>query len=81
LKGCWRHPYNLDGDNLRFHLNGDLGFSRGDRTENLRRAPEVPRLFNDAGTIVLVPVISPFRSDRKRAPARSLTPTDSSRST
>src|SRR5262249_34401766 len=62
-----RHVYSLDGDNLRFGLNRDLSFSRGDRSENLRRAAEVARLFNDAGTIALVPVISPFREDRERA--------------
>jgi bifunctional enzyme CysN/CysC len=61
------HVYSLDGDNLRFGLNRDLGFSRNDRSENLRRAAEVARLFNDAGTIALVPVISPFREDRERA--------------
>ena len=64
-----RHVYVLDGDNLRFGLNRDLTFSRGDRSENIRRAAEVARLFNDAGTIVLVPIISPFRDDRDRARA------------
>ena len=64
-----RHVYVLDGDNLRFGLNRDLTFSRGDRSENIRRAAEVARLFNDAGTIVLVPIISPFREDRDRARA------------
>jgi len=63
------HVYVLDGDNLRFGLNRDLTFSRGDRSENIRRAAEVARLFNDAGTIVLVPIISPFRDDRDRARA------------
>jgi bifunctional enzyme CysN/CysC len=62
-----RHAYSLDGDNLRFGLNRDLTFSRPDRSENLRRAAEVARLFNDAGTIALVPVIAPFREDRERA--------------
>ncbi len=62
-----RHVYVLDGDNLRFGLNRDLAFSKSDRAENIRRAAEVARLFNDAGTIVLVPVISPFREDRERA--------------
>jgi bifunctional enzyme CysN/CysC len=62
-----RHVYVLDGDNLRFGLNRDLTFSRSDRSENIRRAAEVARLFNDAGTIVLVPIISPFREDRDRA--------------
>ena len=64
-----RHVYVLDGDNLRFGLNRDLGFSPGDRSENIRRAAEVARLFNDAGTVVVVPIISPFRDDRERARA------------
>jgi adenylyl-sulfate kinase len=62
-----RHVYVLDGDNLRFGLNRDLTFSRADRAENIRRAAEVARLFNDAGTIVVVPIISPFKDDRDRA--------------
>ncbi len=57
----------LDGDNLRFGLNRDLAFSKDDRRENIRRIAEVARLFNDAGLIVLVPVISPFADDRERA--------------
>ena len=64
-----RHVYVLDGDNLRLGLNRDLTFSKGDRSENIRRAAEVARLFNDAGTIVLVPIISPFREDRALARA------------
>jgi bifunctional enzyme CysN/CysC len=67
LHAAGRHVYVLDGDNLRLGLNRDLAFSAGDRTENIRRAAEVARLFNDAGTIVLVPVISPFRADREAA--------------
>jgi bifunctional enzyme CysN/CysC len=62
-----RHVYVLDGDNLRFGLNRDLTFSKEDRTENIRRIAEVAKLFNDAGLIVLVPVISPFRKDREDA--------------
>ena len=62
-----RHAYVLDGDNLRLGLNRDLSFSKAERTENIRRAAEVARLFNDAGTIVLVPVISPFKDDREHA--------------
>ncbi len=62
-----RHVYVLDGDNLRFGLNRDLSFSKEDRSENIRRIAEVARLFNDAGAVVLVPVISPFREDRERA--------------
>jgi adenylyl-sulfate kinase len=65
-----RHAaYLLDGDNLRHGLNGDLGFSAGDREENVRRASEVARLFADAGTIALVPLISPYRAGRERARA------------
>ena len=64
-----RPAYLLDGDNLRHGLNADLGFSAGDRTENIRRVGEVARLFADAGVIALVPVISPYRADRTRARA------------
>jgi bifunctional enzyme CysN/CysC len=67
LHAAGRHTYVLDGDNVRYGLNRDLGFSKADRTENIRRVSEVARLFNDAGTIVLVPVISPFREDREAA--------------
>ncbi|TMD02506.1 MAG: sulfate adenylyltransferase subunit CysN, partial [Chloroflexi bacterium] len=67
LYAAGHHVYVLDGDNLRFGLNRDLSFSKADRTENIRRAAEVARLFNDAGTIVLVPVISPFKQDRQDA--------------
>lgn len=59
------HTYALDGDNLRFGLNRDLGFSDADRVENVRRAGEVARLMLDAGLIVLCAFISPFRADRK----------------
>ena len=59
--------YSLDGDNVRFGLNRDLGFSKDDRKENIRRISEVANLFNDAGLIVLVPVISPFHDDRDTA--------------
>lgn len=62
-----RPTYLLDGDNLRHGLNGDLGFTAEDRTENVRRASEVARLFADAGVISLVPLISPYRADRDRA--------------
>lgn len=57
--------YVLDGDNIRFGLNRDLGFSPADRTENIRRIGEVCRLFNDAGLIVLTAFISPYRTDRQ----------------
>ncbi len=62
-----RPAYLLDGDNLRHGLNGDLGFSAADRTENVRRVGEVARLFADAGVVALVPLISPYRADRDRA--------------
>ena len=61
--------YVLDGDNLRHGLNGDLGFSAADRTENVRRVGEVARLLADAGVVALVPLISPYRADRDRARA------------
>ena len=59
-----RPAYILDGDNLRIGLNADLGFSDDDRRENVRRVGEVARLMADAGVVVLVPVISPFRDAR-----------------
>ena len=59
--------YDLDGDNLRHGLNGDLGFSADDRAENIRRVGEVARLFADAGLIAVVPVISPYRAGRDHA--------------
>lgn len=62
-----RQVYALDGDNLRQGLNSDLGFSAGDRSENIRRAAEVARLFADAGFIVVVALISPLQADRQRA--------------
>jgi len=73
LHHAGRHTYVLDGDNLRHGLNGDLGFSAADRVENVRRAAEAARLMADAGLIVLVSLISPFRADR--ALARGLLPT------
>lgn len=65
LKG--RHTYMLDGDNVRHGLNRDLGFTDAARVENIRRIAEVARLFVDAGLIVIVSAISPFRSDREMA--------------
>ena len=62
-----RHTYLLDGDNVRHGLNRDLGFSDTDRVENIRRVAEVARLMSDAGLIVLVSFISPFRSERAMA--------------
>jgi bifunctional enzyme CysN/CysC len=65
-----RPSYVLDGDNVRHGLNGDLGFSAEDRAENVRRVGHVARLMADAGLVVLVPLISPFRADRDAARAR-----------
>src|ERR1700742_1919054 len=62
-----RHTYILDGDNVRHGLNRDLGFTDADRVENIRRVGEASRLFVDAGLIVLVSFISPFRSERRMA--------------
>ena len=69
-----RHTYLLDGDNIRHGLNRDLGFTDADRVENIRRVGETARLFVDAGLIVLVSFISPFRSER--AMARELVGSD-----
>ena len=62
-----RHTYILDGDNVRHGLNRDLGFTDEDRVENIRRVAETAKLFVDAGLIVLVSFISPFRSERRMA--------------
>jgi len=62
-----RHTYLLDGDNVRHGLNRDLGFTDADRVENIRRVAEAAKLFVDAGLIVLVSFISPFRSERRMA--------------
>ncbi len=62
-----RHTYLLDGDNVRHGLNKDLGFTEEDRVENIRRVAEVSRLMVDAGLIVLVSFISPFRAERRMA--------------
>ena len=62
-----RHTYLLDGDNVRHGLNRDLGFTEADRVENIRRVAEVAKLMVDAGLIVLVSLISPFRSERRMA--------------
>ncbi|MDE0239789.1 MAG: adenylyl-sulfate kinase [bacterium] len=67
LAAMGRHSYLLDGDNIRFGLNRDLGFTDADRVENIRRIAEVARLFADAGLIVLVSFISPFRAERQMA--------------
>lgn len=59
--------YRLDGDNLRYGLNRDLGFSPEDRKENVRRVSEVAKLFAEAGAIVIAGLISPYKSDRQFA--------------
>ena len=67
LHALGRHTYLLDGDNVRHGLNKDLGFTDADRVENIRRIAEVGRLMADAGLIVLVSFISPFRAERRMA--------------
>jgi bifunctional enzyme CysN/CysC len=62
-----KHTYILDGDNVRHGLNRDLGFTEADRVENIRRVAEVARLLVDAGLIVLVAFISPYRAERQFA--------------
>jgi len=62
-----KHTYLLDGDNIRHGLNRDLGFTDADRVENIRRVAEVSKLMLDAGLIVMVSFISPFRSERRMA--------------
>ena len=62
-----KRTYILDGDNIRQGLNRDLGFSDADRAENIRRVAQVARLFVDAGVIVVVAFISPFRAERQAA--------------
>jgi len=62
-----RHTYILDGDNVRHGLNRDLGFTDEDRVENIRRVAEVSKLMVEAGLIVLVSFISPFRAERRLA--------------
>ena len=61
------HTYLIDGDNVRHGLNRDLGFTQGDRVENVRRVAELARLMVDAGLVVLVTLISPFRAEREMA--------------
>ncbi|MDX1578867.1 MAG: adenylyl-sulfate kinase [Gemmatimonadota bacterium] len=68
--------YVLDGDNIRHGLNGDLGFTPDDRTENIRRVGEVAKLFAESGALVLTAFISPYRADRDRVRARATRPTD-----
>ncbi len=67
-----KNAYVLDGDNIRFGLNKDLGFSPEDRKENVRRISEITKLFYEASIITIAAFISPYRSDRDLA--RSLVP-------
>ncbi|MBC7770258.1 MAG: sulfate adenylyltransferase subunit CysN [Phycisphaerales bacterium] len=67
LVSLGRHTVLLDGDNIRHGLNRDLGFTQADRVENIRRVAEVAKLMADAGLIVLVAFISPFRAERELA--------------
>jgi bifunctional enzyme CysN/CysC len=62
-----RHTFLLDGDNIRHGLSRDLGFTEPDRIENIRRIAEVAKLMTDAGLIVLVSFISPYRAERRMA--------------
>jgi bifunctional enzyme CysN/CysC len=61
------HAYVLDGDNMRLGLNKDLGFTREDRAENVRRVSEVAHSLYDAGLIVIVALVSPYADDRLQA--------------
>ncbi len=67
LHASQQHTYILDGDNVRHGLNRDLGFADADRVENVRRVAEVAKLMVDAGLIVIVSFISPFRAERRMA--------------
>jgi bifunctional enzyme CysN/CysC len=69
LTAAGRHTMLLDGDNLRQGLNADLGFDAPARSENVRRVAETAKLMVDAGLIVIVALVSPFRADRARAAA------------
>jgi bifunctional enzyme CysN/CysC len=69
LHALGRHVYVLDGDNIRHGLTSDLGFSVEDRAENIRRVAHVARLMVDAGLIVIVAFISPFKTERTAARA------------
>jgi bifunctional enzyme CysN/CysC len=63
------HAYVLDGDNIRLGLNKDLGFTREDRAENVRRVSEVAHNLYDAGLVVIVALVSPYAEDRDQAKA------------
>ncbi|KAJ7783030.1 Adenylylsulfate kinase-domain-containing protein [Mycena metata] len=62
-----RFVYRLDGDNIRFGLNKDLGFDEKSRNENIRRISEVSKLFTDASCVTITAFISPYRADRDLA--------------
>jgi bifunctional enzyme CysN/CysC len=64
-----KHTYILDGDSVRHGLNRDLSFTTADRVENIRRVAEVAKLMVDAGLVVIVALISPFRAERRAARA------------
>jgi len=70
LIAAGRWAYRLDGDNLRHGLCSDLGFSREDRSENVRRVAELAALFADAGSVALVSLVSPYSLDRRLARER-----------
>ena len=61
------NSYRLDGDNVRFGLNKDLGFSEADRNENIRRISEVAKLFSDSCCVTVTSFISPYKADRRLA--------------
>ena len=61
------HTFVLDGDNVRTGINKDLGFTPEDRAENVRRVAEAAKLMLEAGLVVIVALISPFRADRRAA--------------
>ena len=67
LMDIGNRSYVLDGDNLRFGINKDLGFSSADRKENIRRVSEISSLMNQAGLIVITSFISPYKKDREVA--------------
>ncbi len=65
LQAIGKHTYTLDGDNVRHGLNRDLGFTKADRVENIRRIGEVSKLMLDAGLITMAAFISPYRAERQ----------------
>ena len=69
LVDAGRTAYLLDGDNVRHGISDDLGFSPGDRAENIRRVGHLTRLFADAGVVAIASMVSPLRSDRAIARA------------